>query len=97
MNINVKIEYSVFKHKMLSSCSRIIYDSCSIIRFYECMHEYFEYNENISSKVIKLLEDKKDLIASLYQFYLKHEELEIGTWDHIDTLLEMYISYNKRI
>lgn len=91
----IKKEYEYFKYKMLSNCCRVIYDSCNIIRFYECINEYFQYNEEIDSSIMDVLSEHEDILGSLYDFYLKHEELDVGTWKEVEELLDIYVSERK--
>ena len=50
--------------------SREIYDSCNAIRFYECMYEYFHYNEGMESKYKDKVAVEDGLLEELYAYYL---------------------------
>lgn len=91
----IKKEYAVFRYTMLTNCPKSIYDSCVIIRFYECIHEYFLYNTSIDVRIIDAFSGNEDIINTLYHFYLKHEDLDVGTWEDIDELLLMYICLSE--
>lgn len=90
---NIELEYSIFKFKMLSKTSHEIYDSCNIIRFYECVHEYLLYNENVSAEFMDHIKIRNNVLEELYEIYLKYESLRIDSWDEIDNLIDIY---NKR-
>ena len=90
----IQNEYLIYKYKKLSECRKNIYESCSEILFYECLHEYFLYHQGISKRFLELVQDIDDILANLYRLYLKYEELSIITWAGIEELLEMYISDN---
>lgn len=90
----IQSEYLMYKYKKLSECRKDIYESCSEILFYECLHEYFLYHQGISNRFLESVQDIDDILADLYRLYLKSEELSIATWAGIEELLEMYISDN---
>lgn len=90
----IQNEYLIYKYKKLSECRKNIYESCSEILFYECLHEYFLYHQGTSKRFLELVQDIDDILANLYRLYLKYEELSIITWAGIEELLEMYISDN---
>lgn len=87
----IKKEHSKFKYRMLSSCNHNIYDSCNMIRFYECIYEYFKYNDAIDETYIRALIGRTNIIDSLYDYYLNHEYVDVTTFEAIDNLLELYI------
>lgn len=90
---NLKKEHSLFKYRMLSACSRHIYDSCNKIYFYECMYEYFIYNENVDDNVIAQLSKNEYVLESLYNYYLSNENSEVSRWNLIDEMIDMYINH----
>ena len=85
-------EYELFKYKMLSRSSHEIYDSCNAIRFYECMYEYFLYNEGMEPKYRDKVAVKDGLLEELYAFYLAHEYVSVETWPDIEELLRCYVT-----
>lgn len=87
----VQTEYTIFKYKMLSDGRKEIYDACAKIFYYECMHEYFEYNEEIPEKFVDAMADTENIMERLYVLYLKNEHLQVDTWKAIEELLEAYI------
>lgn len=95
MNV-INKEYSIFKYRMLANCPRAIYDSCNIIRFYECVREYFLYNENMDLRIIDVMYGEDNIISLLYHYYMQHEECGVGTWEEIDEMIDMYIN-NKAV
>ena len=84
---NIESEYNLFKSNMLLKTPEEIYDSCNTIRFYECMYEYFQYNENINSQFISYMHCKKNTISELQHIYYKNEYLTVDTWDGIDDII----------
>ena len=90
----IQNEYLIYKYKKLSECRKNIYESCSEILFYECLHEYFLYHHGISNRFLELVQGIDGILADLYRLYLKYEKLSITTWAGIEELLEMYISDN---
>lgn len=77
--VNIESEYSCFKSSILLKTPEEIYDSCNIIRFYECVHEYFQYNKNPDSQFINHMYYNKNIIAELKRIYDKYEYLMIDT------------------
>ncbi len=86
----VETEYRLFKYKMLSGTRNEIYDSCNVIRFYECLWEYFLYSGNIGPEFVRRVKIRDDLLSQLYGYYLKTEYLSIETWSGIEELLRCY-------
>lgn len=85
----IESEYANFKQKMLSSPASVIYESCSEIRFYECIYEYFSYSDGISRKHMEACLRCSSIIGSLYSLYLKYECLGCGTWEEIEEILNI--------
>ena len=50
---NVQKEYQAYKEYILTLSSEQIFDKCAQIYFYNCMYDYFMYNEKISQLVVK--------------------------------------------
>lgn len=88
----VETEYSLFKYKMLSGTRSEIYDSCNVIRFYECLREYFLYCEKIEMEFIQKIKLVNNLLEELYAYYLKTEFVSIETWQEIEEMLRIYVS-----
>lgn len=86
----IELEHDLFRYRILSGNNQSIYDACIQIRFYECMYEYFYYNEDIAEEYIKLLCGNDWILETLYRVYIKHEFLEVGTWKDISELLAVY-------
>ena len=84
----IKTEYELFKYKMLSKTNIEIYDRCNIIRFYECIYEYFMYAEALNSNHINVCLKYENVISVLYDLYLKYESLECSTWEDIEEILD---------
>ncbi len=87
----IRNEHALFKYQMLSNPVRTVYDSCNKIRFYECMMEYFQYKESISRAFVNSSENSVYPLAELYEIYLKHEYLHVGTWKGIEEILNVFV------
>ena len=87
----IQQEYVIFKYKMLSGNRKEIYDSSNQIIFYECLHEYFLYYEEISESFIEVTKDMDNILERLYVLYLKYEHLQVYTWDNINELIMDYV------
>lgn len=83
-------EYQLFRYEMLSRTAKEIYESCAKIHFYECLHEYFLYQENIQEEFLEKAAKRKGIYQELWNLYLKHEHLEVGTWEQIEGMLKFY-------
>ena len=64
---------------------------CCKMRFYDCLKEYFQYNDDISKNVFDFLLDKKNIIHTLWELYLKYEQFDCSTWEQIDEMLEYWM------
>lgn len=84
---NIQSEYNLFKSTMLLKTPAEIYDSCNTIHFYECIYEYFQYNENIDREFIKHMYHRKNIISEIQRIYYKSEYLTIDTWEGIDEII----------
>ena len=89
-------EHELFKYKMLSSTPKEIYDSCNIIKFYECIYEYFRYEEIIAEKHIKSCLKCGNVIASLYEVYIEYEYLRFSTFGEIAQLLDVFAGQQEK-
>ena len=88
-------EYSLFKYKMLSRIQREIYEKCKQIYFYECLHEYFLYQENITREFLDNVSGKTCVYWELWNLYQQYEHLEVGTWEQIEGMLKFYCHQKK--
>ncbi len=88
---SINKEYNAFKNSMLLKEPQEIYDSYGEIYFYECMYEYFQYNENTDSRFINIAYDTKNIIAKLKYIYESKEYFTINTWSGIDNIVDCYI------
>lgn len=90
----IEKEHTVFREYMMQCIPTKIYDSCNKIRFYECMYEYFSYNDNISNnfytKAYEYLLHGQSIIEYLYCLYLKYEMLSVDSWDCINELIHVF-------
>lgn len=94
---NINKEYNVFKNSILLKKPQEIYSSYGEIYFYECIYEYFQYNENIDSNFINIAYNTKNIIAKLKYLYESKDYLTIHTWSGIDDIIEYYIKYTMSV
>lgn len=83
-------EYELFKYKMLAGNAREIYESCKMIGFYECLHEYFIYHEGVEQEYLEKVDVGDGILEELYAFYLDKEYLSVETWSGIEEMLRCY-------
>jgi len=83
-------EYSLFKFEMLSRTAREIYESCAKIYFYECLHEYFVYQEDVNPEFLREVSGRTGMYQELWELYQTYEHLEVGTWEQIESMLKFY-------
>ena len=88
---SINKEYHAFKNSMLLKEPQEIYSSYGEIYFYECMYEYFQYNENIDSRFINTAYDVKNIIAKLKYIYESKEYFTVHTWSGIDNIIDCYV------
>lgn len=86
-----KDEFELFRYKTLSRSRKEIFEACSRIAFYSCIYEYFLYAEEISEKHIRACLNCGEIIASLYQIYLKYEYLQYSRWEDIEEILDVLV------
>lgn len=82
-------EHEAFKRSMLTLPKETLYDACSKIGFYECLHEYFQYSSQISPEFVQNLRECETPIALLWELYLQREELRADTWEGIEEMLRL--------
>lgn len=85
-------EYKLFKYRMLSNPPKKVYDRCVKIRFYECLHEYFQYKDMTDGNFLEKIANEETVYSTLWETYLKYEYLGVETWEDIEELLQVYIS-----
>ncbi|MCI9080471.1 MAG: hypothetical protein HFH68_16450 [Lachnospiraceae bacterium] len=88
---NINKEYHTFRKSMLLKNPQEIYESYGEIYFYECLYEYFQYNENIDGSFIDLVHDTKNIISKLEYIYEDNEYLTVYTWNGIDNIIDYYM------
>lgn len=88
-------EYQLFRYKMLSRTVKEVYEDCAKIHFYECLHEYFLYQENIQEEFLEKAAKRKGIYQELWNLYLKYEHLEVSTWEQIEGMLKFYCYQEK--
>lgn len=84
----LSVEHELFYYKMLSRPPKEIYESCSIIRFYDTVWEYFQYKEELEQEHIDACLKENGILQALYDIYLQKEHLRIDTWEDIEELLD---------
>lgn len=80
-------EHAQFKRRMLSQPQNAVYDACSKISFYECIHAYFKYSSRMDPEFVQACRECETPTALLWEFYLQWEELRADTWEGIDEML----------
>lgn len=89
-------EYCDFKVCMLKKSASDVYESCNTVRFYECLHEYFCYNEHIPmsfyKKAVKLIYRDYSIMNILFELYIKYEELSLDSWTCISGLIDEFVN-----
>lgn len=88
-------EYTLFKYKMLAGSAHEVYEACTQIRFYECMHEYFLYKEKIDPEFVQATEEREDILQGLWEIYLKYEYMKIDEWSELEELLKKYVEQRE--
>ncbi|MCI9080059.1 MAG: hypothetical protein HFH68_14305 [Lachnospiraceae bacterium] len=86
----VSDEYKIFYYSMLEKDKTEIFESCDKIKFYSCVSEYFEWNEEISKKAVKKLKDIRHPLEELWMYYIGHEYISVSSWEDIDEMLACY-------
>ena len=92
---SLETEHDLFYYRMVSEPSRSVYDQCNIIRFYECVYEYFMYCENIAPDIINACIGNNRLLDVLHALYLKREDLRVDSWEDIEELLFAFAEEEK--
>lgn len=87
----LEMEHDLFYYRMISEPSKTVYDQCNIIRFYECVYEYFMYCEDIRTEAVAACLEESNVLAALYALYLKREDLQVETWEDIELLLQVFV------
>lgn len=94
---SVEQEFELFKYKMLAGSRQNIFDSCNEIRFYCCVHEYWQYAENKSDEHIRVcLNYEHNVIATMYNTYLKWEYLRCDRWEEIEEILNVLVREQEK-
>lgn len=86
----VSDEYKIFYYSMMEKDKTEIFESCDKIKFYSCVSEYFEWNEEISKKAVKKLKDIIHPLEELWMYYIGHEYISVSSWEDIDEMLACY-------
>lgn len=82
-------EFRKFRRTTLLYATKIdLWNSSTKITFFDSVHEYFEYNEEIPDAYLKLAVIEPALMHLLWQAYQKDESLDFCTWEGISEILE---------
>lgn len=84
-------EHELFQYKMLASSAEAVYDACNRIWFYECIYEYFQFAGNIEKKSVDACLEEEDIMAALWELYVKYEYLKVGTWEDVEEILDVFV------
>lgn len=68
-----------------------IWDICHKIHFYSCVKEYFSLNSGIPKLYLELAVAEPALLQTMWNTYLKHENLQYQTWEEIEEILETVV------
>ena len=85
----IEMEHRLFYMEMLSKGKDEIYHSCNKIHFWECIHEYFDSHETLGLRMPEFNENC-GLISSLWELYLKREDLNVDSWSGIEELIKAF-------
>lgn len=92
----IETEHTIFKYRMLASPAAEVYENCNVIRFYECIYEFFQYAENIEKEHINACLMYENVIGTLYQLYIKYEYLRYSRWEDIEEMLSALLEEQKK-
>ncbi len=92
----METEHTIFKYRMLASSAAEVYENCNVIRFYECIYEFFQYAENIEKEYIDVCLRYENIIETLYQLYMKYEYLRYSRWEDIEEILSALVQEQKK-
>jgi hypothetical protein len=88
----IRREFSQFKQNILRHYSKeAVWENCHRIYFYVSVKEYFEYNERIPGMYLSLALITDQLLDSMWNCYLEHEEFDFYTWNELDELLDFVL------
>lgn len=92
----IETEHTIFKYRMLASAAAEIYENCNVIRFYECIYEFFQYAENIEKEYTDACLMHENVIEALYRLYMKYEYLRYSRWEDIEEILSALVEEQKK-
>jgi len=92
----IETEHTIFKYRMLASTAAEVYENCNVIRFYECIYEFFQYAEDIEKGYTNACLRYENIIGTLYQLYMKYEYLRYSRWEDIEELLSALVEEQKK-
>lgn len=92
----IETEHTIFKYRMLASPVAEVYDNCNVIRFYECIYEFFQYAEDIKKEYTDACLRYEDVIETLYRLYMKREYLRYSRWTDIEEILSALVQEQKK-
>lgn len=92
----IETEHTIFKYRMLASTAAEVYENCNMIRFYECIYEFFQYAESIEKEYINACLRYENVIGTLYQLYMKYEYLRYSRWEDIEEMLSALVEEQKK-
>ena len=92
----IRIEYQIFRYRMLSKSPKKVYKHHKKIYFYECINEYITYHETLLPEFIEAAAgERKGILADLWRIYKKSEYLNAGTWEGVEEILLEYAKLKR--
>lgn len=92
----IETEHTIFKYRMLASTAAEVYENCNVIRFYECIYEFFQYAGDIEKEHVNACLHYENIIEALYQIYIKYEYLRCSRFEDIEEMLSALVEEQKK-
>lgn len=92
----IETEHTIFKYRMLASTAAEVYENCNVIRFYECIYEFFQYAGDIEKEHVNACLQYENIIEALYQIYIKYEYLRCSRFEDIDEILSALVDEQRK-
>lgn len=97
--VHLEESFNTYKTKMLENDKDKIFAMAYQINFYDCIYDYlyqYEWEDNVEHiNRLKLLNQQKDILFSLWDVYIETEWLGFSSWSEIDDLMGEFYNQNK--
>lgn len=92
----IETKHTIFRYRMLASIAAEVYENCNMIRFHECICEFFQYAGDIEKEHIDACFRCENIMEAFYRIYMKYEYLRCSRFGDVDEILSALVDEQRK-